>query len=196
MAPWPSHEPSPTTTGRGGANWRPIEHRHVLVAVVGVGDVHVVAGEHVVADLDRRVRDDPRAASEEHAVPDAHARVEGRDVVARCHAGRQRARRPDDAAVADVDVLLAVDRGHGEADHRSLAEAGGSAAPGRSRSGSTARSENRSHADAPDVARERAGAASEVEVTPKRNPRRASRNASRGRRDRRPTTRSTRTVDG
>src|SRR5205085_9418124 len=45
------------------------------------------------------------------------------DVVARHHSCGQRAVRTDDAACAQLDVLLAIERGHGEADRRPLAEA-------------------------------------------------------------------------
>ncbi len=44
----------------------------VLVAVVGVRDVDVMAGEHVVADLDALVADDSAALADEAAVPDPH----------------------------------------------------------------------------------------------------------------------------
>ena len=51
-----------------GANCRLGGTDEILVPVVGVGDVHVVTGEHVVADDDPLVRDDaappPDAGSE------------------------------------------------------------------------------------------------------------------------------------
>ena len=53
------------TTGRGAGELQPGGQRHVLVAVVGVGDVHVVAGPHVVADRDRRVPDDAAPLADE-----------------------------------------------------------------------------------------------------------------------------------
>ncbi len=94
----------------------------IFVAMVGIGDVHVMAGEDVVADLDRVVRDDPGALPEEHAVADAHARrridhVAGRDTC------RKRDPRAEDATATDVDVLLAEQCSERERDHRELAEA-------------------------------------------------------------------------
>ena len=47
----------------------------VLVAVVLVGDVDVVAGPHVVADLDREVADDAAALADQAAIADPHHRV-------------------------------------------------------------------------------------------------------------------------
>ena len=73
--PWPSHEPrADRAPGGARANCLPIGSVTVLVAVVGVGDVDVVAGEHVVADLDRVVADDPAPLADEHAVADGDDR--------------------------------------------------------------------------------------------------------------------------
>ena len=95
--------------------------RRVFVTVVGVGDVHVVAGEHVVADLHRVMGDDAAALADQHAVTDGdHRRVP--DVVAGHDARRQRAVRTDDAPLAQLDVLLAVERSDGEADRGAVAE--------------------------------------------------------------------------
>ena len=44
----------------------------IVVAVVLVGDVHVMTGPHVVPDLDREVADDATAPSDEAPVADAH----------------------------------------------------------------------------------------------------------------------------
>ena len=46
----------------------------IRVPVVGVGHVDVVAGEHVVADLDRLVRDDPAPPPDQATVTDRHDR--------------------------------------------------------------------------------------------------------------------------
>ena len=53
----------------------------VLVPMVLVGDVDVVAGPHVVVDLDRQVADDPAAPTDQAARADAdgigHAHLTG-----------------------------------------------------------------------------------------------------------------------
>ena len=69
----------------------------VLVAVVLVGDVHVVAGPHVVVDLDRQVADDPAAPTDQAAVADAHDGI-GDALLTGHHPGRQRDLRPDHRA--------------------------------------------------------------------------------------------------
>ncbi len=42
--------------------------------MVLVGDVDVVTGPHIVADLDRQVPDDARPAADEASIPDADHR--------------------------------------------------------------------------------------------------------------------------
>ena len=84
-------------TGRSGIDWREIGRVEVVVAVVLVGDVDVVAGPHVVPDLDRQVADDAAAAPDQAAVADAHHRV-GDAPLARHHPRRQRDVRPDHRA--------------------------------------------------------------------------------------------------
>ena len=119
--PCPIHEPSPI-------DHRPFGHRllrdrpvDVLVAVVLVGDVHVVTRPHVVADLDREVPDDAAALADQASVADAHHRV-AQALLAGHHARRQRDAGAEHRALADVDVALVEDRVRREADDAAAAE--------------------------------------------------------------------------
>ena len=75
IAPWPSQLPSPIDTGSFFHICMPIGRSTILVAVVLVGDVHVVAGPDVVADLDALVADDADALAERAAVADRDDRI-------------------------------------------------------------------------------------------------------------------------
>ena len=113
--------PSPIVTGRSGWLCCEIGRLDVLVAVVLVGDVHVVARPDVVADLDRQVADDAAPLADEAAVADRDHRVAHRDLTGD-HPGRQAHVRADQRALPDVDVLLVEDRDRREADDAALAE--------------------------------------------------------------------------
>src|SRR5205807_1551089 len=90
------------------------------VPVVGVRDVHVMSGPHVVADLDALVADDATPLPDHAAVSDADdGAVEH---LFRRHTRRERGVRPDDAALADVDRAFAEQRRHRKADRAALAE--------------------------------------------------------------------------
>jgi hypothetical protein len=93
----------------------------VHVPVVRVGDVDVVPGEHVVADGDRFVRDDPAPPSEEHPVTDREHDLAVEHVARRDPAG-QRALGSDDDPAADAHVALAEERDGREQDGRVGAE--------------------------------------------------------------------------
>ena len=94
----------------------------VLVAVVLIGDVDVVAGPHVVADVDAEVADDATALADQASIADAHDRI-GEARLARHHAGRERDLRADHRALADVDVPLVEDGVVREADDAARTEA-------------------------------------------------------------------------
>ena len=104
---------------------------HVLVAVVGVGDVHVVAGPHVVAEHDRLVADDARALPDQAAIADLHHGMVAD--VERRHPRRQRHVGPEQAPGTDVDRTLAEQRRHREADHGVVAERAEPARPAAAR---------------------------------------------------------------
>src|SRR5438552_3484734 len=103
-------------------------HGRVLVAVARVGDVDMMTGEDVVAELDRLVRDDPAALADEATITDPEARCPPAGCT-RHDSGRERGVRPDDAPRTHLDVLLAEERGHGEADRRPLTETAEAARP-------------------------------------------------------------------
>ena len=90
--------------------------------MVLVGDVDVVAGPHVVADLDRQVADDAAPPADQAAVADAHDRV-GDALLARapCPADSDTCG-PMIVPGADADVALVDERRRREADHAAVAE--------------------------------------------------------------------------
>jgi hypothetical protein len=109
-APCPSQLPLPIDTGSFFQSW------------ILIGDVDVVAGPDVVADLDAFVADDPDALAQRAAVPDRDDRVAAHAHLRR-HARADARERPDRRARADLDPLLAEDDGRRERDHRAVAEA-------------------------------------------------------------------------
>jgi acetyltransferase-like isoleucine patch superfamily enzyme len=94
----------------------------VFVAVVLVGDVHVVAGPDVVADLDALVADDADALAERTPVADRDDRVAAHAHLRR-HARADARERADRRARTDLDALLAEHDRLRERDHRSVPEA-------------------------------------------------------------------------
>ncbi len=101
----------------------------VLVAVVHVGDAHVVARPHVVADLDELVPDHAGATADEAAVADAHHDI-GQVGMTGAPARRQGGTGADHGAGADVDVAFIHMAAVGEADRRTLAERAEASGPG------------------------------------------------------------------
>ena len=96
--------------------------------MVLVGDVDVVAGPDVVADLDREVADDATPLADQAAVADATTRSDRHRWPGTMPADR-RDLRPDHRAGPDVDVALVDDRGRREADDAALAEGAEAPAP-------------------------------------------------------------------
>ena len=94
----------------------PDRHLGIAVAVVLVGDVDIRAGENIVTDQDRVVRDDVAAAPDHAAVAHPQHRAVAQ-VLAGQHARTQRDLRPDHGLVADLDPALAVD-GAGREGHQ------------------------------------------------------------------------------
>ena len=93
-----------STTGWWAPSCLPIGTSRSLEAVVGVGDVDVLAEPHVVTDLDRLVGHDPAAHADQAAVADDQGPLGHVGLV------RARSRRPGstqlaiERALADVDV--------------------------------------------------------------------------------------------
>ncbi len=89
--------------------------------MVLIGDVDVVTGPDVVADLDALVADDADALAEHAAVADrddrfaALVRMDG-------HPGRDAGKGADRAARADRDATFAEDHRRREGDHAAVAE--------------------------------------------------------------------------
>src|SRR5262249_25765062 len=94
----------------------------VEVPVVGVGDVHVMAGEDVVADHDALLAHDRRALADQRVVADRH-HLGVTEVLLRRHTGRQARVRSEHRSLADADVALAEERGDREADRAPRTEA-------------------------------------------------------------------------
>src|SRR5690606_25767754 len=93
----------------------------VVVGVVLIGDVDVGAGEDVVADLDRLMADDVRAA------PDGAPATDGHDALRAQVLSGDHARGDGDAlahqrVLADLDPRLAEDRAGGEGQTGALAQ--------------------------------------------------------------------------
>ena len=120
-----SPEPAARADADGGV------HRHlpadrdvrVRVPVVLVGDVDVRAGEHVVPDHQRVVRDDVTAPADHATVPDLQHRHQA-EVLARHHPGRQGHEGADERVLADRDPAFPEDRTGREGRHRAAAERG------------------------------------------------------------------------
>ena len=87
-APAPSQLPEPMRTAAFSGSCRADRDVRVGVAVVLVGDVDVRAGEHVVPDHQRVMRDDVAAPADHAAVPDPQHRHRA-EVLAGHHPGRQ-----------------------------------------------------------------------------------------------------------
>ena len=124
----PEPRARPDAHGAGCRELLADRERDVFVAVVGVGDVDVMAGEHVVADLDREVPDDAAPLPDEAPVADGDDGNVIGDVPGHDARGERRVR-TDDAVGPELDVLLAVQRGDRHADRRALAERAEPAGP-------------------------------------------------------------------
>jgi hypothetical protein len=93
----------------------------VFVAVILIGDVDMMAGPNVIADLDSQVTDDATPFTNEAPVADADDRISDH-LLAGDHAGRKGDLRPKHRAFADVDVVLVEQRVRRKADHTVLSE--------------------------------------------------------------------------
>src|SRR5437763_10999177 len=83
-------------------------NERVGIAVIRVRDVHVMTGEHVIADIDGLVGDDATPPPDQAAITDADEDF-GAEVLLRRHAGREAEVRSDHGALPDHDVPFAVE---------------------------------------------------------------------------------------
>src|SRR5438445_11517622 len=82
-------------------------NERVGIAVIRVRDVHLMTGEHVVADLDRLVGDDATPTPDQAAITDADEDF-GAEVLLRRHGGREAEVRSAPGALPEHDVPFAV----------------------------------------------------------------------------------------
>lgn len=86
-----------------------------------IGDVHVMAGPDIVADLDCKMSNNPTAAPDQAAITDFHHRV-GHTFLTRNHAGCQRNVGADHRSGTDLNVTLVHDRVRRKANHAALSK--------------------------------------------------------------------------
>ena len=120
-----SAEPAPgSDRNRTVAGPLPPDRRvRVGVPMVLVGDVHIWAGEHIVADHDRVMRHDVAAAADDAPVADPQQRVLPQ-VLAGNHARAESDLGADHGAGAQRDPALPIQGTRREADHRARTEPG------------------------------------------------------------------------
>src|SRR5262245_41013321 len=116
-------EPGAVADGHGfvGPHLHADRQVDVFVTVVLVGDVDVVAGPDVVADLDPFVADDADALAEHAAVTDRDHGISDQSRLCG-HAGADAGERADRRAFTDRNAAFAVDHGRRERDETSVAE--------------------------------------------------------------------------
>ena len=101
---------------------------HIEISMVLIGDVDVMSGPHVVADVDSQMTDDSATAADEASITDANHRIR-HTFLTRNHASRKGNVRADHRVTADLDLGLVEDRCVWKADDTSLAEFGKSPSP-------------------------------------------------------------------